>query len=155
MQFQFSLSVHWVDVVSSKNELVKSADRTPKVDSRTNQTSLSSIFQNPWIIGILYYFHRCSEQIKSGNMTSINGSKCHWKSISLVVCLLVCVVGTSNVWQENVRPKLYVELGEYIHWNYYYCYYSCFLVGLFILKCYTCFVPLQIQTWSPATILYS
>lgn len=84
-----------------------------KVDSRN--FSLSNIFQNPWIIGILYKFHRCSVQIKSGNMTSINGSKYHWKSISLVVYLLVCVCSASNAWQENVRPKLYVELGEYIH----------------------------------------
>lgn len=48
-------------------------------------------------------------------MTSINGSKCHWNSILFVVNALVCIVGTSNVWQDNVRPKLYVELGEYIH----------------------------------------
>lgn len=49
-------------------------------------------------------------------MTSLNGSKCFRRSsiVVAVAYLLVCVVGgTNNVWQENVRPKLYVELGEY------------------------------------------
>lgn len=45
-------------------------------------------------------------------MISLNGSRCYRKSILLIVCLFVA--GVSSIWQENVRPKLYVELGEYI-----------------------------------------
>jgi hypothetical protein len=33
--------------------------------------------------------------------------------IILIVILINCIVGNYCAWQENVRPKLYVELGEY------------------------------------------
>lgn len=45
-------------------------------------------------------------------MISLNGSRCYRRSILLIACLLVA--GAHSIWQENVRPKLYVELGEYI-----------------------------------------
>lgn len=44
-------------------------------------------------------------------MLSLNGSRYYQKSILLIVCLYVA--GTYSIWQENVRPKLYVELGKY------------------------------------------
>lgn len=52
--------------------------------------------------------------IFKSNMSRLLQKLCHLIQFSAFVILTTCVLGNLSAWQENVRPKLYVELGKYM-----------------------------------------
>lgn len=54
-----------------------------------------------------------SKMRNPSRMATSNASRNYRKSICLIACLFI--TSACSIWQENVRPKLYVELGKLKH----------------------------------------